>query len=709
MADNNEEDVPVTEPGADEGSQFTVPGGPTSLPPSGSTAYSPLIGQIGNGAVPGGAGSLSYNGPTAAGHARAQGMIGQIDQRVAAYEAKDAEQTAKDQAAYGAAVGKEQGAIAGLQKPRDDYDAQLAQIDSKRQALYDEAARQTEQARAEAKASAVQFMGKYQQQLAAVRGMTVDVSGPLAKLSTAETGGLTFALFAQGFLAAQGININVSQQIDKWVDRSIHEQERRIQQGEAAAQDTLNLWQIARQNSSDDLEARQRYRGFIIQGLQSQSELAAARFNSKLATAQAAVTAAHLGTEATLTAQNMARQHEQRVFEQKKWETTTAFETEKVNLEQMRVGLEAARVRAAGAGKMEKRQIITDPSTGKAAWIIHEDRINAAKDAEEATKATAQYGAIDKALQNAINFKERVAPGKFGHGKFFDSIDEAKRTYDAMVTDIAIKVGKTDYGTRSTDKEFDRIQNLVPFEKWYQSGGNARVWDVFRENLREEMDQKLLQHADAIPTAQQQTTPHNILNPGALAEHQARERGGLPVEKFAAAESSQVVAKDSNQSAGATGSKLWANFNVDTLGKQVEAAGIPKEKYLANYPGAANPDAPQPGWAVAIDHLANGYVNPEHVKEFGDKNKIYFGTKNETPDEISEESYKALKQLASGETEDGSTVPSTAQQYAEYLLSKSSGQLKTMLERGPQTNASKVVDAPPQALWGQYEPSQSSR
>ena len=76
-----------------------------------------------------------------------------------------------------------------------------------------------------------------------------------------------------------------------------------------------------------------------------------------------------------------------------------------------------------------------------------------------------------------------------------------------------------------------------------------------------------------------------------------------------------------------------------------------------------------PGYAVAIDHLVNGYLNPKLVKEFGDKNKIYVGTKNYSPEEISQEAFEVLQQIAIGTTGDGKKVPKDAKSYAQFIVS----------------------------------------
>jgi len=624
---------------------------------TGESSYVPSIAQnIG----------ISYAGPTAAGQKRAAGMLGQIDQRVANYEQRDLVNTDNEINRYRRAITGEENAITGIQGVNTDYEQQLSQIDVKRQALFDEAARQEKEAAQIAKVSAADFTNKYQQQLAAVRALSVNIAGPLAKLSTAEMGGVSLAMFAQGFLAAQGININVGGQIDKWVDRSIREQERQIQQKEAEANDTLNLWHIARQNSADDLEARQRYRGFIIEGLKAQTEFQAARFQSRLATAQAGVTKAHLDTEAVLNEQSMVKQHEQRVFEQKKWETQTAFELAKVNLEREKLNIEKRKNEI----KNNKRQIIIDPSDGKAKWIIGEERINAAKDAEIATKAQSDYERVDKEIKEAIEFRSKHADDKWGHLNPIDRFSEAKREYEAMVERLRIEIGKTEFGTRASDKEAERIRSLMPFDKWYQSGNNSDIWTKFREDVRSDFQSVMNAHTDPIPKEQQRTMPRNDANPSAKAIYTASVEGGKPVDKFAAKEQAQVVGKDSEDTDESSyGSGLWRSYSSQfTSGDEFFKDKPTKGKVKAS------DEVKMPGWAVAIDHLATGWASPDSLKDFAP---------NEDITTMSAESQKTLKTLSSGKTADGKKVPIAAQNYAKYILSIGIDGIKDELTNNP--------------------------
>ena len=421
-----------------------------------------------------------------------------------------------------------------------------------------------------------------------------------------------------------------------------------------------------------------------------------------MASAQAGVTIAHLGTESQLTAAQMQRQHEQRVFEQKKWETTTAFEMEKVNLERQKVALEAQK---AAKQKEVKRQIIIDPSDGKAKWVVSDNRINAMDDAKVASKAQADYERIDKEVQEAMNFRAAHAKDQWGHLNVMDQIPEAKRQYDAMVERLAVEMGKTEFGTRASDKEADRIKKLVPFDKWYQEGDNAKIWNKYREDIRSDFQSTVNAHADAIPEEMQYKPLKNTVNPGAKAEYTASSEGGPPVNHFASEQQAEVVGKG-NEKVGehSYGSNIWKTFVTSpaTL-KQVEAAGWEsgdtstkynegKKVPIEGLEDFAKPlgltakdekDLKMPGWAVAIDHLANGYAKPEETKKFGDKNFIYYATKNDTPAEIKNASKQALQQIASGQTEDGKDVPEAAQAYAKFILLMDEKDLVNELNKKP--------------------------
>lgn len=625
---------------------------------------------------------IKYKGPTAAGAARATGMRGQIDSRVNQFQQQDAAITGQLGQQYQQGIEGQKAGIEQQQQAQRDFVAEQQIIDTKRQALFQEAARQEEEAREKAKISTAEFNQSYQEQLAAIRGMSVNIAGPLAQLSDAQMGGLSFALFAQGFLAAKGVNINVSQQVDRWVERSIREQERQIEQKQQGLQQSINMWQLARQASADDLEARMRYRGWIVEGLKAQTELSAARFNSALATSQAAVAISKLDADSAMTRNELLNQNFTRTLQRSQYETDTAYKIAQVNLEQQELQLKK-QAAASKTGEAPKFKIITDPTTGKATWIIRENRIGADEDSKVATKAAEDYGALENQIKKAINFHKEIK-GQYGHG-WIDRIDDVKREYAAMVTAIASETSRGLFGLNATDKEFERISKLVPFEKWYESGSNENIWANFRENARDKFDQVMRQRAEAIPPEMQSEMPHNVANPGGKAEFEARKVGKEPERKFASFEEAKVSAKDSNKIEQSYGSKLFGHFTKTWRNDAIKKAGYDQKYFDLVYDGkpGAYSNLKMKGHSVAIDHLVNAYLNPETVKELGDKGQIYEGTQNETTESISRDAYRALKQIASGKTGDGRPVPPEAEKYAEYIISLSDDDLRNAWETDP--------------------------
>lgn len=141
------------------------------------------------------------------------------------------------------------------------------------------------------------ILGEARQQMAAVRQLVQQDPNPLHTLGTTQKLGLGMAAFAQGFLAPRGIHLNVTGQIDNMVQTALKEHQTNIQNAREGVQDTLHMYDIARQSSEDDYEALMRYKAMMIEGSKVQLQAHAARFNSQLAMSSAAEMEARLNME----------------------------------------------------------------------------------------------------------------------------------------------------------------------------------------------------------------------------------------------------------------------------------------------------------------------------------------------------------------------------------------------------------------------------
>ncbi len=451
------------------------------------------------------------------------------------------------------------------------------------------------------------YVAAFTQQMAAVRQMAVDPTGPIASMSTGAKAGLTLAAFAQGFLAVRGINIDVTGQIDKWVEQSIHEQERRINQAQAGAEDQLHLLEIARQTSHDEAEAKLRYRGMIVSGIQGQITAQAAVYKSDVADAQAKAMNAQLDMEVVKTKQSIWNTTQERVEKAKADKETEWYHRASIGVEYAKI--DAAKEKAASKGKAEF-EWINDPETGKPTWAINKKDKEAVKAARESATATQ---VIDKDLQALQDISDRTFgangenPGLFNNTPGFMSSQqrEFKRTRDQAVIDIL------NYGRihKFPKDEVDKLVNELPGESVLQRGDNVGAISAARENYRRKFQATMDVYSEP-------ETRGQVAMPG-LAEketvRQAGLRGGIPVETPVGAE---------------------------TANAELRTKPVPKSSEtwrLAGNPGA------QPESAVAVDHLALALAQPAQFRRAAKDAKFHEDTVPADDRELRRQSEDALR------------------------------------------------------------------
>lgn len=162
-----------------------------------------------------------------------------------------------------------------------------------------------------AKVEREQYLAGYQQEMAAVRNLMAQNANPMAGLSGTQGLGMGIAMFAQGFLGARGIHIDVAGQLDKWVDRELQQHQQKIVNQRGMAESQLTLYNLARQSSQDDAEARQKLRGFAIEGFKLEVQAQADRFGSDIAKAKAKATIAGLDKELATTFERLGSAYQQ--------------------------------------------------------------------------------------------------------------------------------------------------------------------------------------------------------------------------------------------------------------------------------------------------------------------------------------------------------------------------------------------------------------
>lgn len=569
----------------------------------------------------------------------------------------------------GAIQKEHEDAISGLLKQHADMIDSWAEMDKRFQA--------------ESAAQQAQYLHTYETQLAAAR--QIQVHSPYGGLSGLQAAGMSGAAFAQGFLAARyGIHIDVMGQIDKWVDQSIQEQERNKQNALDSANDQLNLWKISKETSNSEWEARQRYRGLIIQGMQVATQQEAARFGGDLAASQARAASIRLQQGLDDTKRAMGEQFYKDVHQVKQDALDNAYKMGTLAIQQRAQSLAEKRQAALDAANQapppDQSMAISDPeyATGPDGKPVtgpdgspvlrnfvkidpnlpKEEQLRLKKEGDEKRENYADYldktNAMMAAYEKAKKIRDEAGPmakslGWDGLARL-DESGAVEQFLEARKSWALAKV-YNDSGKQVNNEEFKRQENLAYLDKYLAHNGDKGEQSLAR--LRTEGRKAFERHFEAggyLKVSNQDPTAYKSgvkTGPVGSAEDQAVLNHQEPVHGVVDTELSEVGAKDSEEVATKKISGTWRDFQVGNE-------------------GTSDSDEPlgQPAAAVALDHIAAAYVDPERVlKVLGTQPGIT--KQDEDPQQVRQDAYKAILSVSQG-TAPGSLTPE-AQAYAHHL------------------------------------------
>jgi hypothetical protein len=613
--------------------------------------------------------SAGYKGLTPAGEKRAAGTRNTIDAKVDAYSAADNERLAQQEGVLGNDIAAQKAANDQKATAQTTYHDKMGEAATKLAAANEEYARQEQENGILAKQEGAKFLQNYTQQLAAVRAMTVNPAGPLAELSPGAMGGLTAAMFAQGFLAARGIKIDVQGQVDSYIQRSIHEQERRINQAQQGAQDQLSLWQIAKQNSHDEWEARQRYRGFMLESMKASNEVLTSRFQSQLANADAASLNAQLDTQSHQTAFALRDRHEQRVLEMRKYYSDEAYKAAMIHIEELKAQAAAAANAAKKGPEAPDIKTYKDPITGKVIGY----NVNKTLGAEEADKkvraaeeAVRQVDPLWKQYEAAL--KKAGATGPLGKD-FWARTDADANEAKALGSKLVQMAVYADSGKAVTEEEFKRHADLIPVDNFWQAGNSERIrqnylhhaWDKYRSVVQANSEDPVSGRNAA------GTNPRGI-NPDEDANFQVLQRNpddpaNAPAPTFLGKEVAGAKAKAiANKGKGPVEGDEFFNQSDERPYKPVPASDA--YRYYTGRSG--DEKSTMPAELGHVEDLAEAAVNPAGFRAQVKALKMDDSILPNSDDTLKAEGLKGLKRLAADKNKELSG-------YAKFLIDRIEG------------------------------------
>jgi hypothetical protein len=681
-----EDGGPVTSPGQVDSAFINPSSTPTPAPSSYSTKTGVKV-------------KSDYRGMTEEGLSRAKRVMDPIDSRTNARMAEERDfmqgQLDKSRQHYGD-VAEAQRQAAELESA---YHQRAGEIQQQEMDFNKGAAELEQRLAGESQADRAQYITAYKEQLAVVRQLALQSGNPMGQLNQGQIAGLAGAQFAQGFLAAQGINIDVAGQVDKWVDRSIQEHQMKISNMRESAQDQLHLYEIARQNSQDEWEARQRYRGFVIAGLQSSIALNASRFGSDIAMARANEQAARLQVEAD----TIERSIGEKFFESRRTvygqELDRAYKMGMLSIERKKAEAELLRAQAADKkAEAESKQKVDDRdfTVQDIEYVKNPDGTDF-KDANgnriqqvrwrlkpeimaDPDLARKTYMGLLEAREDAANYDDATREMIEAHAKATAARDKlwgplkvtweqaARTSSDPAIRDfiqardnwVQARVLAIS-GRAATDTERQQIAKQAYADKFFDTNTSEKA-DVSYARLRKEGLARFTHAMEGTTVEIPEGDPARIgrsiqAAPRTKAQADATQSGVKPqhgvVDKFEGGtydRGSFDVVRDKP-------SGVFAQYQRDVQ--------IPQ----ANESGQKIPLG-QPEYAVQIERIVAAYVKPHYVlrnsKTWGWKD----GDKEETAAELRRDGYAALDRLARGIADGGKSIPADVQAYASFVKTK---------------------------------------
>jgi hypothetical protein len=520
------------------------------------------------------------------------------------------------------------------------------------------------------------ILSDYREQLAGVKAMSASTGNPLGGMGLG--GGLAMggAMFAQGFLAAQGVQIDVGGQIDKWVDRSIAEHQMKINNARQGAQDTLHLYDVARQTSQDDWEARQRFRGFVIEGFQQAIQVEAARFGSDLAMQRAAQKVAELQIQKDAVLASIGDRSQAAYVQSRTSQLAemTAKGTLRHQKQMEAIGWKNARTAAAAAkaktekpGEPELRfgdpgATKRDPKTGKVVGILETHRLKkglpAAIETDVYKKVTETITGYDGAIKTLREMRNLRAPA-FDENKgiplkVWKEHDPAYRAYSRTKILLQERLIKSLTGAAAPQQQMDRISSVLADDSIFQKGGNASALVQLENDFRQQMTSQLDSNAalERIPESEQSVRNTSETANDTTSAYNAEIHGSAPQRGAVGEAASEVVRTGHNEV------KLGGGYSpayLEFLKSTGDTRGAGRTGNRENSPG-------QRAEIDGIDMLAALVAKPELAG--GD---TVDGESVDSPEDIRSRALSTIRTIASGAEIDGRKPDEEVVNYARAV------------------------------------------
>lgn len=532
-----------------------------------------------------------------------------------------------------------------------------------------------------------QYMANYEHELLNAKMLAMSSGDPNERMGPGAAAGLIAAEAVQGFLKVGGINIDVTGQVDRFINREIGKHQQMVADANNAAEGQLHLYNLARQNASDDYEARERYRGFVLEGLKTQIGAEASRFGSQLAMATAAQKAAEVDAQLLQVKQNLADRQQALYFQAQQMRINQAHMMAQDSIAKQHLAIAQAKEEREKTAKAASGSLsIPDPGatvrdkTGKIVGVQNIWRINPnATDAQknDATKLAAEEGGKYAAIKQHLDELRKLrAPAfddfaeQYGYEGAKARFSEAYREYQRQKIMIQEATIQAFTGAAAPNEQMNRLKSLLADDSGFQKGGNASGIDQLEKYFRDNYITKINQHPgiETIPETERTTREYGNVGNDTDSNYGARLFGrdaAVGPVADALKDVSKVGRHEVKQTEYGGGFSALHNEYVKETG---DRSGLGTTDNREKAVG-------QRTEIDGVDHLAALVAKPElaHTDTVN-------GQAVGNPEDTRAKAFMALKSLAEAGTVNDTKVDPVVQRYAAYVLKKMESTPETEVE-----------------------------
>ncbi len=605
--------------------------------------------------------SITSNGVTPGGIKQARGLMGSVEAESATDRSRitsEAEQGRTDLSrGYQETLAAEEASTAANRE-------HLANVVHLHEAArdFDKTAAEAELlANAHAKAEGEQYIAGFKQEMAGVRQLMMTPGNPLTQLGTGSKFAMAGAMFAQGFLGARGIKVDVTGQVDKWVDREVALHQQMIGNAKELANNQLTLYGLARQGANDEWEARQRLRSFVIDKMKNDTLMEADRWESESAKADAMAKAAKLDLEKTKTIMALQDGVTTKLLDSKKEDIAkykavadASVENRKASIGEEANRLAWAREKRLGVPKPVKPEdhiFFTDPfntakdwlgkptSGGKRVRMIDPNAPSGIKEkaADVAGKAQRYYQEIAPNLDILDQLFIKAKPGMKGPEWLRNKNSPEYRQYQKAKDYLGERIVYDMTGAQANDAQTKRLMGQLDADNWSDSGSNQELISQFKDTMRRRYEATLkgtpglIQPSKAVIAQEGEYEPSLTIDEPTKVLGEVSRRGDAAVPPGIAGKVyGEATNADSSDDAETPTSKALEGFYRDSG----YGVALTARKKLGGMSKAE----------VGVEDLARLVLNPE---TYGTKLDPW-GTPEgkESADEVKQEASDLLNKLA---------------------------------------------------------------